>query len=95
MKITSEDQRISSKVQETKKCVATGHRTVRCHTPDCPVHQGTVAQRLVPGGTVEEAQIVRCHTVAEPPELFYLKCLSHASGAATHLNRNNLSVPQI
>jgi hypothetical protein len=60
MKITSEDQRISSKVQETKKCVATGglsgrgHRTDRCHTPDCPVHQGTVAQRLVPGGTVEE-----------------------------------------
>jgi hypothetical protein len=28
-----------------------GHRTVRCHTSDSPVHQGTVAQRLVPGGT--------------------------------------------
>jgi hypothetical protein len=36
----------------------------------------------------------RC-AVVEPPELFQLKCLSHASGAATHLNRNNLSVPQI
>jgi hypothetical protein len=34
-------------------------------------------------------------TVAEPPELFQLKCLSHASGAVTHLNRNNPSVPQI
>jgi hypothetical protein len=34
-------------------------------------------------------------TVAELPELFQLKCLSHASGAVTHLNRNNLSVPQI
>jgi hypothetical protein len=33
--------------------------------------------------------------VAEPPELFQLKCLSHASGAATHLNWNNPSVPQI
>jgi hypothetical protein len=33
--------------------------------------------------------------VAEPPELFHLKCLSHASGAVTHLNRNNPSVPQI
>jgi hypothetical protein len=33
--------------------------------------------------------------VAEPPELFQLKCLSHASGAATHLNRNNPSVLQI
>jgi hypothetical protein len=33
--------------------------------------------------------------VAEPPELFQLKCLSHASGVVTHLNRNNPSVPQI
>jgi hypothetical protein len=40
--------------------------------------------------TVSEADIV-----AEPPELFQLKCLSHASGAVTHLNRNNPSVPQI
>jgi hypothetical protein len=67
MKITSEDQRISSKVQEMKKCVATvdcpvediglsgaTRRTVRCDTPDCPVHQGTVAQWLVPSGTMEE-----------------------------------------
>jgi hypothetical protein len=60
MEITSEDQQVSSKVQETKNCVAIGelsgrgHRTVRCHTPDYPVHQGTVAQWLVPGGTVEE-----------------------------------------
>jgi hypothetical protein len=33
--------------------------------------------------------------VAEPPELFLLKCLSHASRAVTHFNRNNPSVPQI
>jgi hypothetical protein len=33
--------------------------------------------------------------VAEPPELFQLKCLSHASGAVTHLNWNNPSVLQI
>jgi hypothetical protein len=33
--------------------------------------------------------------VAEPPELFQLKSLSHASGAVTHLIRNNPSVPQI
>jgi hypothetical protein len=33
--------------------------------------------------------------VVEPPELFQLKCLSQASGAATHLNWNNPSVPQI
>jgi hypothetical protein len=37
---------------------AKAHRTVRwhtglsgAHTPDCPVHQGTPAQQLVPGGT--------------------------------------------
>jgi hypothetical protein len=35
------------------------------------------------------------HVVAEPPELFQLKCLSHAPGVVTHLNRNNPSVPQI
>jgi transposase InsO family protein len=35
------------------------------------------------------------YAVAEPPELFQLKCLSHASGAVTHLNRNNPSVLQI
>jgi hypothetical protein len=34
-------------------------------------------------------------SVAEPPELFQLKCLSHAPGVVTHLNRNNPSVPQI
>jgi hypothetical protein len=33
--------------------------------------------------------------VAEPPELFQLKCPCHASGAVTHLNRNNPSVLQI
>jgi hypothetical protein len=33
--------------------------------------------------------------VAEPPELFQLKCPSHALGAVTHLNWNNPSVPQI
>jgi hypothetical protein len=33
--------------------------------------------------------------VAEPPELFQLKCPYHASGAVTHLNRNNPSVLQI
>jgi hypothetical protein len=31
-----------------------GHQTVHCHTPNCPVHQGTVAQWLVPGGTSGE-----------------------------------------
>jgi hypothetical protein len=43
-------------------------------------------------------QFLRDHEgkgVAEPPELFQLKCLSHASGAITHLNRNNPLVPQI
>jgi hypothetical protein len=61
MKITGEDQQVSSKVQETNKIVVTselsvrGNRTVRCHTPNCPVHQGTVAQRLVLSGTVEES----------------------------------------
>jgi hypothetical protein len=33
--------------------------------------------------------------VAEPPELFQLKCLSPALEARPHLNRNNTSVPRI
>jgi hypothetical protein len=37
----------------------------------------------------------RTDSVAEPPELFQLKCSSHASKAATHLNQNNPSVPRI
>jgi hypothetical protein len=47
---------------------AKAHRTVRwhnglagAHKPDCPVHQGTPAQRLVPDGTQrEDHQTVRC-----------------------------------
>jgi hypothetical protein len=47
---------------------AKAHRTVRwhtglsgAHTPDCPVHQRTPAQRLVPGGTRrEDHRTVRC-----------------------------------
>jgi chromosome segregation ATPase len=43
-------------------------------------------------------ELLSCNTheainVAEPPELFQLKCPSHALEAATHLNRNNPSVP--
>jgi hypothetical protein len=34
-------------------------------------------------------------SVAEPPELFELKCLSPALGARPHLNGNNMSVPRI
>jgi hypothetical protein len=49
-------------------CLCVEHRTVRwhtglsgAHTPDCPVHQGTATQRLVPGGTRREDHwIVRC-----------------------------------
>jgi hypothetical protein len=49
-------------------CLCVEHRTIRwhtglsgAHTPDCPVHQGTAAQRLVPGGTrIEDHRTVRC-----------------------------------
>jgi hypothetical protein len=34
-------------------------------------------------------------TVAEPPELFQLKCLSPALEARPHLNGNNPSIPRI
>jgi hypothetical protein len=65
MKTIREDQQVLSKVQDLKcnhsrtvqlrtmDCPV-AHRIARCHTADCPVHQGTVAQRLVPIGIVEE-----------------------------------------
>jgi hypothetical protein len=43
----------------------------------------------------ELLHMVKARLVAEPPELFQLKCPCHALEAATHLNRNNPSVPQI
>jgi hypothetical protein len=71
--------RRSRKVQERKRvlpadCLCVEHRTVRwhtglsgAHTPDCPVHLGTAAQRLVPGGTRREAhRTVRCGKPAAP-----------------------------
>jgi hypothetical protein len=47
------------KSKKRMKCCHSGlsglqHRTVRCHTPNCPMHLGTVAQRLVLGGTMEK-----------------------------------------
>jgi hypothetical protein len=59
MKTISEDQQVSSKVQDMKKvlpladCLAKSTGLSGATPPDYPVHQGTVVQRLVPGGTVE------------------------------------------
>jgi hypothetical protein len=39
--------------------------------------------------------VCKAALVAKPPELFQFKCPSHSLEAATHLNRNNPSVPQI
>jgi hypothetical protein len=44
---------------------------------------------------IRKAWVYMGIAVAEPPELFQLKCPSHALEAATHLNRNKPSVPQI
>jgi chromosome segregation ATPase len=43
----------------------------------------------------QELEEANDQAVVEPPELFQLKCLSHALEVTTHLNRNNPSVPQI
>jgi hypothetical protein len=67
MKTISEDQQVSSKVKPQRKCsplwtiqlrtldCPVAHQIVWCHMVDCLVHQGTVAQQLVPGGTMEES----------------------------------------
>jgi hypothetical protein len=64
MKITSEDQQVSSKSKKQRQVLpqadymaeSTGLsggtcRTIRWHRPGYPVHKGIVAQRLVPDGT--------------------------------------------
>jgi hypothetical protein len=56
---------------------------------------GAVVGSPVEPPVAADVEMAKVPPVAEPPELFQLKCLSHASGAVTHLNRNNPSVPQI
>jgi hypothetical protein len=46
-------------IRSRKPDCPVAHRIVWCDTPDCPVHQGTLAQWLVPGGTIEKSH----HTV--------------------------------
>jgi hypothetical protein len=41
------------------------------------------------------SRVVRAGRVAEPPELFQLKCPSPTLEARPHLNRNKTSVPRI
>jgi hypothetical protein len=54
------------------------------HTPDCPLHQGTVAQRLVPGGTRrEDHRTVRCGKPAAPTVTCSDRATSSRTGQAT------------
>jgi hypothetical protein len=74
------------------------HRTVRwhtglsgAHTSDCPVHQGTSAQRLVPGGTRREDhrtvrcehRTVRCGKTAAPTVTCSDRAMARRTGQAT------------
>jgi hypothetical protein len=60
------------------------------HTPDCPVHQGTAAQRLVPGGTRREDhrtvrcedQTVRCGKSAAPTVTYSDRATARRTGHA-------------
>jgi nitrite reductase/ring-hydroxylating ferredoxin subunit len=78
-------------------CLCVEHRTVRwhglsgAHTPDCPVHQGTTAQRLVPGGTRREDhwtvrcehQTVRCGKPVAPTVTCSDRATTRHTGQAT------------
>jgi hypothetical protein len=75
-------------------CLRMEHRTVRwhtglsgAHTPDCPVHQGTAAQRLVPGGTRrEDRRTVRCEDRSvrcEKPAAPTVTCSDRATARRT------------
>ena len=79
-------------------CLCVEHRTVQwhtelsgAHTPDYPVHQGTSAQRLVPGGTRREDhwtvqcehQTVRCEKPAAPTVTCSDRATARRTGQAT------------
>jgi hypothetical protein len=54
------------------------------HTPDCPVHQGTPAQRLVPGGTRrKDHRTVRCGKPAAPTVTCSDRATARRTGQAT------------
>jgi hypothetical protein len=74
------------------RCGKSGHFIAKC-----PIFSGSDKDDDKKGKKKEKKRYYKKKggDVAEPPELFHLKCLSHASGAVTHLNRNNPSVPQI
>jgi hypothetical protein len=77
---------------ETLGLLAIDLSTIRASA--APFHGIVPGKRVLPLGQLD-LPVCFGTPVAEPPELFQLKCLSHASGAVTHLNRNNPSVPQI
>jgi hypothetical protein len=75
-------------------CLCVEHRTVRwhtglsgAHTPDCPVHQGTAAQRLVLGGTRrEDHRTVWWHTElsgVEKPAALTVTCSDRTTARRT------------
>jgi hypothetical protein len=70
------------KIQEKSKCAACG--LSGAHTPDFPVHQGTAAQHLVPGGTQREDQrTVRCGKPAAPTVTCSDRAMARHTGQAT------------
>jgi hypothetical protein len=72
-------------------CLCVEHRTVQwhtgmsgAHTPDYPVHQGTAAQRLVPGGTQrEDHRTIRCGKPAAPMVTCSDRATTRHTGHAT------------
>jgi hypothetical protein len=72
-------------------CLCVEHRTVwwhiglsGAHTPDCPLHQGTAAQRLVPGGTRrEDYRTVQCRKPAAPTVTCSDRATARRTGQAT------------
>jgi hypothetical protein len=80
-------QRKSQQMEDRRHKIG-GSQAKRSSRPRFSGNPPSTSSRL----TLKDTNI---NTMAEPPELFQLKCLRQASRAATHLNRNNPSVPQI
>jgi hypothetical protein len=77
-------------------------REITEYVPVCDSCQRIKAEHQRPAGLLQPLQIpqwkwdeIEMDFVAEPPELFQLKCLSPTLEARPHLNRNKTSVPRI
>jgi hypothetical protein len=87
---------------EQREWQANGRSALTSGAPGIEREEGARARGVGAGSSVPPARErekergrMGAGCLVEPPRLFQLKCPSHALKEATHLNRNNPSIPRI